>query len=270
MTLVVSWIGIDSRKISSLYIASDSRISWGDKAKFDNGRKVFGCINYPVIIGYCGDVLFPSIVINQLVNLADEGLLFSLNSSNEDKFHAFYEKLIQQFNNYPSEICGITAGTLEVLFACRTGETDFFCRKVMWAKENNTWTFENIPFSKYSDKLFIIGSGREEFEGKFREFLRSNEAKTSRAVFQCLCETLENINDNYCGGAPQLVGLYNRFNSQKFGIIHENKRYLHGVELNNSSDYNRVEWRNKLFEICDGATKEIKPNAQRQPRSLAR
>jgi hypothetical protein len=73
MTLVVSWIGIDSRKISSLYIASDSRISWGNQAKFDSGQKVFGCKNHPIIIGYCGDVLFPSIVINQLIDLADQG-----------------------------------------------------------------------------------------------------------------------------------------------------------------------------------------------------
>jgi hypothetical protein len=62
------------------------------------------------------------------------------------------------------------------------------------------------------------------------------------------------------------VGLYNKFNSQQFGIIHENKRYLHGIELNNADDYNKIQWRNKLFEICDGQTKKIKPNAQRQPR----
>ncbi len=270
MTLVVSWIGIDSRKISSLYIASDSRISWGNQAKFDSGRKVFGCKNHPVIIGYCGDVLFPSIVINQLVDLADQGFLFPKNSSNEDKFQLFYQKLKQQFDSYPSEINGITTETLEILFASRNGETDFFCRKIMWTKRSKAWAIEDLVFSTHSDKLFVIGSGKIEFEEKFAQFLKSNEAKTSRAVFQCFCETLENINDVYCGGAPQLVGLYNRFNSKQFGIIHENKRYLQGIELNDSSDYNGVEWRNKLFEICDGTTKKIKPDAQRQPRSLIR
>ncbi|MCW3102423.1 MAG: hypothetical protein JWO09_863 [Bacteroidetes bacterium] len=270
MTLVVSWIGIDSRKISSLYIASDSRISWGNIARFDSGRKVFGCKNHPIIIGYCGDVMFPSIVINQLVDLADQGVLFPENSNNEDKFQLFYQKLKTQFDNYPSEINGITTDTLEILFASRTGETDFLCRKAMWTKSSNNWATEDLVFSPYSDKLFVIGSGKVEFEEKFTQFLKSNEAKTSRAVFQCFCETLENINDVYCGGSPQLVGLYNRFNSKQFGIIYENKRYLHGIELNSSIDYNVVEWRNKLFEICDGATKEIKPNAQRQPRSLTR
>ena len=267
MTLIVSWIGVDSRKISSLYIAGDSRISWGDIATFDNGRKIFGCKNHPVVIGYCGDVLFPSIVINQLVDLADNGLLFPIKPSNEEMFSAFYDSFKVQFLNYPSEISGITANSLEVLFACRNGETDFFCRKLKWLKSNNTWTTENVSFSMHSDKLFVIGSGKTEFEQRFEQFKISNESKTSRAVFQCFCETLENMTDNYCGGAPQLVGLYNRFNSKQFGIIHKNKRYLHGVELTNVADYNVVEWRNKLFEICDGTTKEIKPNAQRQPRA---
>jgi hypothetical protein len=266
MTLVVSWIGVDSRKISSLYIASDSRITWGDKANFDSGRKVFGCKNHPVIIGYCGDVLFPSIVINQLVDLADTGLLFPNNSSNETKFRIFHDKLIEQFKNYPSAINGVTTESLEVLFACRNNEIDFFCKKMKWTKMNNEWTVERMPFSMHSDKLFVIGSGKTEFERKFKTFSGSNEAKTSRAVFQCLCEALQNMDDKYCGGAPQLVGLYNKFNSQQFGIIHENKRYLHGIELNNADDYNKIQWRNKLFEICDGQTKKIKPNAQRQPR----
>jgi hypothetical protein len=269
MTLIASWIGVDSRKISSLYIASDSRISWGNKAKFDSGRKVFGCKNHPVIIGYCGDVLFPSIVISQLVDLADDGLLFSDTSSNVEKYTTFFEKLKEQFEHYPSDKTGVTADSLEILFACRNDETDFFCRKMKWTKASDEWTSEDLPFSIHSDKLFIIGSGKAEFEEKYKEFQKSNESKTSRAVFQCLCETLENMKDNYCGGAPQLVGLYNRYNSQQFGIIHQDKRYLHGIELKKADDYNRVEWRNKLFEICDGTTKKIKPNAQRQPSSWA-
>jgi hypothetical protein len=270
MTLIVSWIGVDSRKISSLYMASDSRISWGNRATFDSGRKVFGCKNHPVIIGYCGDVMFPSMVISQLVDLADNGLLFPDDSSNVEKFEIFFKKLQAQFASYPSEKSGVGVNSFEILFGSRDKETDFFCRKLKWTKLSNTWTVEDLPFSMYSEKLFIMGSGRTEFLSRYHEFQRSNESKTSRAVFQCLCETLENMKDNYCGGAPQLVGLYNRHNSKQFGIIHQNKRYLHGIELNNSDDYNRVEWRNKLFEICDGTTKEIKSDAQRQPRSWAR
>ena len=76
MTLLASWLAVDSRAPSAVYIMSDSRISWDNRAFFDYGKKVFGCKNYPDIFGYCGDVLFPSIVLNQIVDIADHGLLF--------------------------------------------------------------------------------------------------------------------------------------------------------------------------------------------------
>ena len=169
MTLLASWIGVDSRKISSLYIASDSRISWGSKTKFDSGRKVFGCKNHPIILGYCGDVLFPSMVISQLVDLADSGLLFPDTSSNVERFTTFFEKLQEQFVNYPSDKSGVTADSLEILFACRNDGTDFFCRKMKWTKVIDEWTTEDLPFSMHSAKLFIIGSGKAEFEEKYKE-----------------------------------------------------------------------------------------------------
>lgn len=268
MTLLISWIGVDSRKISSLNFASDSRISWDKTRAFDNGRKVFGSRNHPFIVGYCGDVLFPSMVISQLIDLADNGLLFTEQSSNDGKFFAFYNKLIEQFNNYPSDKRGVTKDSIQIIFGSRNGETDFLCRNIKWNQSTDNWTVEDLPFSTHSDKLFVLGSGSTEFKDRFKRFQKSNESQTSRAVFQCLCETLENMQDDYCGGPPQLVGLYNRFNSQQFGIIHKDKRYLYGVELKDAADYNVVEWRNKLFEICDGVTKKIKPAAQRQPRSL--
>ena len=71
MTLIVAWIGVDDKKkgkeISSLYIASDSRYSTGVKDKFDFGIKVFGASKYPEIFGFCGDVLFPSMILGQII-----------------------------------------------------------------------------------------------------------------------------------------------------------------------------------------------------------
>jgi hypothetical protein len=74
MTLLVSWVGVDTHGPSSVYIASDSQISWGTLAKFNFGRKVFAFSKWPDILGYCGDVLFPSIALNQIVELADAGV----------------------------------------------------------------------------------------------------------------------------------------------------------------------------------------------------
>jgi hypothetical protein len=103
MTLLVSWISIDTHGPAAVYIAADSRISWGTDAKFDYGRKVFAFRSYPDVVGYCGDALFPSMVIAQLVEMADNGLLFTGSRSCKDRFEAFKEKLVQQCHRYPSE-----------------------------------------------------------------------------------------------------------------------------------------------------------------------
>lgn len=65
MTAFLSWVGVDHRGPASLYLASDSRISWTDNEvrSWDRGRKVFACSRTPDVLGYVGDVLFPSLVL---------------------------------------------------------------------------------------------------------------------------------------------------------------------------------------------------------------
>lgn len=272
MTLIASFIGVDNKKPkpkpASIYIVSDSRISWGDRANFDYGRKVFGCKNSPDILGYCGDVLFPSIVLNQIVDLADQGLLFEPNWTCEQKFQSFFKTLVHSFNNYPTEVENITANTFQIIYATRDEERNFFCRKMEWWKTTKQWSGEVVKFKDHSDKLFVLGSGKVEFLEKFKKYAESENQKTRRAVFHCFTDTLSNIRDKYCGGAPQLVGLYRKDNAKFFGIINEGKRYLHGVQVDKLINLDNVEWRNHLFEVCDGITMEIKKNAQRQPNPL--
>ncbi|MGP8216594.1 MAG: hypothetical protein ACLQQ4_13590 [Bacteroidia bacterium] len=272
MTLVASFIGVDCKfpkpKPASIYIVSDSRIAWGDNANYDFGRKVFGCKNSPDIFGYCGDVLFPSIVLNQIVDIADQGLLFQPNWTCKQKFQAVINKLIQSFTNYPSEVANITANTFQIIHASRDKEQNFFCQKMEWWKSTGKWTSETVEFNDHSDKLFVIGSGRTEFLETFNNYAISDNQKTSRAVFHCFTDTLLNMKDKYCGGAPQLVGLYRIGNSRFYGIIHNSKRYLQGVQVDDLINFNNVEWRNNLFEVCDGTTMKIKNDAQRQPNPL--
>jgi hypothetical protein len=272
MTLIASFIGVDCKfpkpKPSSIYIVSDSRISWGDKSHFDYGRKVFGCKNSPDIFGYCGDVLFPSIVLNQIVDIADQGLLFESSWTCKQKFQAVIDKLIQSFDNYPKEVASITADTFQIIHASRDDQQKFFCQKMEWRKSTNKWISQVVEFKDHSDKLFVLGSGRTEFLDKFKKYAESDNQKTSRAVFHCFNDTLSNVTDIYCGGAPQLVGLYRIENAKFYGIIYNNKRYLHGVQVDNLLNLNNVEWRNELFEVCDGITMKRKKDAQRQPNPL--
>lgn len=264
MTLSLSWLGVDSRGPASIYIASDSRISWSHTSRWDSGRKVFGFRNHPDILGYCGDVLFPSQVLSQIIDIGDQGLLFDEAASCKEKFEAIKEKVIQIFNSYPSDR---SQDYLGIIHASRDTQKQFFCHLIEW-RRGKGWSGREAKLKTHSDKLIVLGSGRAEFQGKFQEYWKSENKKTSRALFHCFCDTLSNIQDSYCGGAPQLAGLYRIGNARNFGILHSKRRYLLGVDVTNLQNFDKIEWRNELFERCDGDSMGRLKGAQPQPNPL--
>jgi hypothetical protein len=267
MTLLLSWLGVDSRGPASVYIASDSRISWATNDRWDQGRKVFGFKNHPDILGYCGDVLFPSQVLSQLVDLGDAGLLFSPSDDCKTKFEAIKEKMVQLFHAYPHGQSRIMGDYLGVLHASRDLQGRFFCHLIEW--HNGTgWSGREAKYKSHSDKLLVLGSGSAQYLLKFKEHWASQNTRTSRAVFHSFCDSLSETTDPYCGGAPQLVGLYRRWNSFTTGIIWKGRRYFLGVDITNLGRFDSVEWRNELFERCDGGTMQRLPDAQKQPNPM--
>lgn len=271
MTLLVSWIGVDTHGTASAYIAADSRVSWGDVANFDHGRKVFAFRRSPDILGYCGDVLFPTMVLSQITEMADQGLLFSPKTSCKERFEAIKEKLVQQFHQYPRMVGKITAHTLQVLHISRDpiDNLKFACWLIKWNRAKG-WEGKTISLPPSSGVLFSIGSGAKEFNDNLLRYKNGPDKGTSRSVFHCFCDTLSNIKDKRCGGAPQLVGIYRKPDSFAiaYGIIKNKKRYFLGAPIDDRVDFAGVEWRNDLFELCDGRT--MKRVGQAQPNQLRR
>lgn len=264
MTLIVSWIGLDSRGPASLYLISDSRISWIDRStvhKWDHGKKVYAFKNSPDIIGYCGDTLFTTQAISHIVNLADAGILFSNTHTADRRFARIKFKIKELLTPYP-EIC--MRDSFSIVYGTRVTSHDFICFELTWSKSDG-WKENKRSFADFSDKLMVLGSGAKEFEQKYIEYQKSEIQRTSRAIFQCFCDSLENIADPQCGGAPQLAGLYRIKNGIDFGVILKGKRYVSGVCVDNLSNFNPLEWRNELFERFDGEQKKIKAGAQLQP-----
>ncbi len=101
MTSFAAWGGVDSRGMSSFYFASDSRISWGIPAKWDAGRKLFASSTHPDIFGYCGDVLFPSLILSQVVDLVDHDLLFVVYEPPSNRFERLCNLIGESFELYP-------------------------------------------------------------------------------------------------------------------------------------------------------------------------
>lgn len=271
MTLIVSWVALDRKKKrlkpSSIYIASDSRISWSNN-HFDYGRKVLGCKNYPDIFGYCGDVLFPLMILSQIIEVIDSGLLYEKTITNEEKFNIILQQLTDSIRKYPTDFQNIISNDIDIIHASRDAGGLFKCCVYKWCKKDNAWEMKICQMPEQSGLLHVSGSGCEKFKSNFERFQKGDSSDTSRNIFQCLCDTLNNIKDEFCGGSPQLIGLYRKNNCVSLGVIYNDRRFLNGYEILNIGALNSIDWRNQLFEICDGETMCIKDNSQRQPNPL--
>lgn len=266
MTLLASWIGVDSRKPSSLYIVSDSRISWGEDCYYDYGKKVFASLNTPNIFGYCGDVLFPLMILSQIVDAIDQGLLFGENWTYRQKTGCIIRKLREALDKYPVTNNNAFANSFEIIYGTRDSDGSFHCVSITSATDSIS--YKSVKMKVKSYQFRTTGRGEKEFQKKYNYYI-NNKTKTSRAVFQTFCDTLKSIQDRTCGGSPQLVGLYCKPDSaaKEFGIIYNNNRYIGGI-LSNDIKFNmmnKIEWRNELFERCDGKTKKRLSYAQSQP-----
>jgi hypothetical protein len=266
MTLIVSWASLDKKgkksEVSAMYLISDSRISWGKNHTWDNGRKIFHFENHPDILGYCGDVLFTTQVLSQIITLGDSGILFKKEETFETKSTIIFSKIIELLERFPQSKL---FPSFSVIHCGKTIKGEFGCTSLIWTDKNG-WKIESITTPEYSDKLIVAGSGSSEFNQLYYNRFSTYEAKNSRDIYQCFIDTLSNIRDPLCGGPPQLAGVYRGDISKTFGIIIAEKKYVLGLEIQDDSDFGDFEWRNELFERCSPLTMRILPHAQRQPK----
>jgi len=102
MTTLATWVSVDSRRSSACYLVSDSRISWsGQQASWDSGQKLFVSSRFPDIFGYCGDVQFPTLVLRQIIDRVDQGLLLADNATAFQRNQTIAEELNKAYHGYP-------------------------------------------------------------------------------------------------------------------------------------------------------------------------
>ena len=270
MTSLVAWIGVDSRCPSSVYLASDSRISWGEEGDWDYGRKLFASRKYPDILGYIGDVLFPSQILGQAVNLIDADLLFDTNDCHHSKHNKLSSIVKGSFVGYPIK----QRRSFTIVYCSREGSgmyCIFHMSTLSWSF-NRGWTEGWLDLPTESGVIRNLGSGEQSVERWYSRWLRTREGGTSRSVFSAFCDSLQSEEDKFSSGGPQVVGIYQKGPSETFGLIYKGKRYLLGLPMHLDGNYDGVEWRNSLFERCDWRTMERIPGAQRhsRPRGLGK
>jgi len=285
MTLIVSWVGIDTHGLTSAYIASDSRVSWSSLGrKYDGCRKIYHSLEYPDIVGYCGDVLFPSLLLGSIFDCIDVGLLFNPKDNALIRYDKFKKKLFNEFHKYP-KIKGIVNNDFQIIYINRDiiGSSNplypqFYCHVIEWKisdkgapTEKGNFNSFKIDMPSKSGWLHVMGSGEKNFKSNYeKQFARSINHGTSRNIYHCFTYTLGSIKDITVGGPPQLVGIYRKPKSKAktFGLIYHGNRYYDGLLVAKQNTHDNIEWRNNNFEICSGITGKIKNTAKKQPSVL--
>lgn len=267
MTLLISWIGVDGKKEgkspASIYIASDSRYSWSNNVNpYDYGVKIFGSTKYPEIFGFCGDVIFPSILFGQIIPQLDADLLINEKDNGEDKNQKIFGYIKTSLESYPTQFLN---GSFTILHCTRI-KKEFKCYKTSFTP-NIGLLNEEIVLPNVSTNIYIGGSGGKEFDTNWTlwDNEKHNNYRTSRAVYHCFTKTLRETKNPQVGGLPQIIGLYRKDNARIFGIIENNKKYIYGKESSDDIDFTKIEWRNGNFERMNPETLKIFDEAQRQP-----
>lgn len=267
MTTMVAWLALNLGEPNAVYLASDSRITWGTaRRRWDAGRKLFTCRRSADIFGYCGDALFPTQVLGQIAELADNGLLFNPLTRSE-KRHAAAVAVIQashaRRHNAPDT-------GFEILHITRQGEgkrAEFQAWVTRYSGASRGWEDRSVELTASTPLVF--GSLAAKLAEKIGSRLPAGEQETNAIVFSTFCDGLEKQSDARSGGVPQLVGLFADREAQVFGIVHDGERFFHGLPAGPIHS-GRLQWRDKNFTAIDGSTLKPRRLVRRQDRARTR
>ncbi|MFO0763029.1 MAG: hypothetical protein U0359_41720 [Byssovorax sp.] len=252
MTSSIAWVGADSRGPASLYLASDSRITWdGEPQRWNLGRKLFASRTTPDIFGYVGQVEFSLHLVGRLVDGLESGVVPANPYDASRRCVIIQRQLEEAFLQLPITQQRYTL----ILYGAREGHgmtCSFRLWKVELSRTGCIVTSLDIPTT--SSVLVVEGSGAPAMEPWQLRWERTSQGGTSRAVFSAFCDALAEGRDSHSGGAPQLVGLYRVGPGHTFGLIHEGKAWFNGglVDREVALGAHDIEWRNRLLERCNG------------------
>jgi len=281
MTSLVAWVAGHTKGQASLNIATDNRISWSGTSNgrlaaldtWDQGRKVFASRRYPIIAGYCGDVLFPIISIPALIDRIDAG------GPTEDYISPraisqivgnLIGRLKAGWEAYPKKApLTIYLGYREDRSIPTTGVKEdpaFYLLRLSTSESRGwDWNITAIPLPLTSHLVASDGSGGTAIRNHVDAWNATASGHTSRAIYSAFVDAVVSGVDPLSGGAPQLASIYRKGPGKLLGIVHRNAAYYAGLPVNAKDNLTSVEFRNANFERVDVRGSLLK-GAQRQDR----
>lgn len=266
MTLLVTWTGIDSRGPASVYLAADSRVSWGGCGQFDHAIKTFATTQFPAIIGYCGDSLASLMLISQAIAVID-----SMHHYNKIRLESFVDILVRLIvRNYSTYPIKLSAGSFTVIVCGKkkiNSVGEFECYKITSTFDN--FVKEQLQLPKKSEPIDISGSGTNQFKKNYEKHQdeKNNNKSTSRDVFHAFYETISAGKNIEVGVIPQITRVIRKPNTNgtHCGIVINSQRYIAGQLVDRDIYPDNIQWFNENFEITNPHTKQRALGAQPQP-----
>ena len=268
--MIASWVAIDSRSASSLYIASDSRIADNRGGLTDHARKLYACSTRAHVFGYVGwSDYYPCVVLERLVEAIDSGL-FGIGddvSVRQSKVFAFLKDSLADRLRWANQ--RVHSAPFSILHGARQGrgiKSEFRLWILTWVP-NRGWHIRRRRTKWQRSKiLFLFGSSQRDLRRFVRIWQKSDAANTSRSMFSAFCDALVATSDICTGGPPQLVGIFRKGPGRSFAVVYKEKLYLAGRRVDPVQVNEKLFCPNQLFERVDITSTRLLPNAQRQPR----
>jgi hypothetical protein len=265
MTTLIAWTSRDQRYFAAFHMASDSRITWGSQdRRWDAGRKIFTSRITPDIWAYSGDVLFPALVLSQIVGAVDAGLLFGHASSAAERNAVIFDTLKSSFSrrqNAPDQ-------SFSILHASRDGEKTQAQPKlwqISFDLNGLTWKNEPVQIGDKPGVVSVNGSGLKPTKIELRRWENSDIGGTSRSIYSAFCAAIAKGSNPLSGGPPQIASIYPTGPAKIAGVVYDNGRYLHGLPISATPASKQIEWYDPLFQRIDPITLTLLPGAARQP-----
>lgn len=272
MTSLIAWVAEASDSPSGLYIASDSRLSWGERKDrppthtWDYGKKLFASKQEPLIVGYTGDVLFVTLALSQLMEVIDAGMFFADGTTVSERTQQIGEYL-DSLRPFPEE------NSSTIICGWRTGRSNASTVSVFQLDipRSGATSVSALNFSTSTPIVYIGGSGRPSVEKWTDIWFDGLGKKLSRAVFSGFADAVASSEDGRTGGAVQLVGLYRAGAARLHATFRKGRgAALAGMPMARIGAGVSMEFRNELFERTDRNGARL-PKAQRHsvPASVA-
>lgn len=273
MTTLQSWISFsDTGERSDLpravYLASDSRITWGQSdRRWEAGRKVFAPNFQPHLFGFCGDVVLPALIIGQVVSAIDAGVLFSAGASGNDRHEAVLRAVERGVG---SAIMTPTMDfTIHHLYRERIWpETYFRAWSIFYSAGQKSCKSQEVVMPGRTRVVGAYGSGRTSAEVHHDLWQTTESAGRSRAILSSFCDSIRSGKDPLSGGPPQLAALYSKGAPVQIGMYMDGRRYLNGLELEVGPNLAGAEWRDGLGQAVDPQTGGVIAGARRFGRPI--